>query len=269
MMSQSTKSPTLLEDTFSRAWELLRENWRTLLVPQIIIFVVAIIATGIIFGTSPIAHVDSVNAAEALHVMIAFVLGFFIFAAAAVVLVAVVNGMATRLWDTGTVSSADGFATLSRCWRSLLVLGVLAFLLLIPTFLLAIPTLGLAFFAYPILLLYITPAVVAGGDSGPRAIATSFRIVRAHFWPSVLLSVVLRTATSVIGGAAYLFGYLLILPGIGIMAINHALGIAVLAILSIVSTIAFLAAIGALFAFSSLVEVGAYRKLTAVPTPED
>ncbi|MBV9407936.1 MAG: hypothetical protein JO164_03880, partial [Candidatus Eremiobacteraeota bacterium] len=95
-------------------------------------------------------------------------------------------GMADAAWERGTTRLADGFAAFRRSWVAMLVANLLLIVLGVAAVLLAIPTLGIALLALPLFTMYVIPAVVSGGHDGYSAIGESFRLVRRKFWPSVL-----------------------------------------------------------------------------------
>lgn len=183
-----------LGNTFGRSWELLASNW-IMLVPGLVIGIVAAVlvfftvsaglAGGV--GLSAAGMSGAGFGTAAMFGLLAAVIGLV----AMILTVAYTTGMAGAAWRTGTASLDDGAAAFRKDGGSILVAIVLLIVLGIVAALLALPTLFLSFLAFGLFFLYTFASIIVGGHSGTEAIADSARITLRNFVTTLLLLILI------------------------------------------------------------------------------
>lgn len=194
---------TDVSNTFSRAWQLLTENW-ILIVPGIVVGIVAAVLIGVLTMSGVVvgAGAASLGAGTAglgalmLSGLAAAVIGALAF----VVTTAYTTGMADAAWRTGRATLADGTEALRTRGADVLLAGLLLLLLCFVALLLSIPTLFLSMLAFSLFFLYAFAAVIVGRAPGAQALAESCRIALANFGATALVVLLLIVAAFV--GAA-------------------------------------------------------------------
>ena len=221
-MTQSTRD---LENTFARAWTLLRNN-PVILVPGIVAGALQTIA-----GVALQALSDELLLLSLLiTVMLAISLAQM----------AYVTGMAGAAWRRDRTTLADGWSALAQRWAA--VAGAVLFLLAIGFCgsVLAPATFGVSLVAYAVFFIYTIAAVVIGERPPISGIVQSAGTALANFVPTVAV-------VALIAVIAGLGGWLGSLAG----RISDAGGWLVTGLLQQV-----------IIAYSSLVIAGEYLKLT-------
>ena len=233
-----------LGGTFSRAWQLLTENW-IMIVPGIVIAICAgiIIAAlamvgfgaAVGFGTMGLA-----GASVGIGMLGAAVIGL-IMILASILTIAYTTGMAGAAWRTGRATLEDGTAAFRTEGSATFVAMILLFVIGIAAAILAPFTLGLSVLVYWFLFIYVFAGVIVGNRSAGDAIGESVRLATRNFLTTLLVIILLGIAFAV---AAWIGAILHHIPFLG----------------SIVSYIIEQIVV----AYAALVVVGEYVKLRAL-----
>ncbi len=198
-----------LGNTFSRAWQLLSDNW-IMIVPGIVIGVVAALVVYVLglfgFATAVGFGAVGLGGAGVASAFLSVVVIGVILLLATILVIAYTTGMAGAAWRTGRATIDDGSAAFRTDGTQILVAVVLLFLIGIVAVALAVPTLGLAFLAYYIFFLYVLPAVIVGGRSGSDAIGESARLASKNFLTTLAVVILLAVAFFVATYVAHWFG---------------------------------------------------------------
>jgi len=221
-MTQSTRD---LENTFARAWTLLRKN-PVILVPGIV--------AGALQTVAGIALQAVSDELVLLSLLIVIAL------AISLAQMAYVTGMSGAAWRHEQTSLADGWSALAHRWAA--VAGAVLFLLAAGfcASVLAPATFGVSLVAYAVFFIYTVAAVVIGERPPIAAVVQSAATALANFVPTVAV-------VALIAVIAGLGGWLGSLAG----RISDAGGWLVTGLLQQV-----------IIAYSSLVIAGEYLKLT-------
>jgi hypothetical protein len=199
--------PTI-ENMFARAWHLLTRNW-SIIVPGVVVGLIVGLVTGLYGLTQtadpPIGVVGSVTAGLA-----SFVSGLIVLVVALtgyIVTQCYTAGMAGAAWARGTATLSDGARSLGEdasnvftAGFGLLVCGIIAALL-------AVPTLMLSVFAFYLFTMYTMAAAVVGNRPGFAALRESFAIARAKFGTTLVIGILLVLLQIVGSVVAHVFAY--------------------------------------------------------------
>jgi hypothetical protein len=187
---------------------LLTRNW-VIIVPGVVVgLVVGIIDS--IFGSGAGTYGQPSGATS-----VAFGLGSFV-AGLIVAIVAVAGyiatqcytaGMAGAAWQRGTTTLSDGSRALSEDAGNVLVAAILLFIVGVVAWLLAIPTLSLSIFAFYLFTLYTIAAAVVGNRPGADALKESFAIARARFGTTLIIAILLGLLQFLGGLVALAFSF--------------------------------------------------------------
>jgi hypothetical protein len=189
-----TSQPQPVEGVFSRAWELLTQNW-IILIPGVVIGAIV----GIISALLTPHVYTSTDYSNNPGLAMATVGGAFMSAAilaclgvvAYIATMAYTVGMAGAAWAKGTTTLADGSAAFQESAGNILITAIGLILLGIVAAILAIPTLGLALLAYSLFTLYAMPAAVIGKRAGFASISESFQIGAKRFVPTLIIAILI------------------------------------------------------------------------------
>ena len=183
-----------LGNTFGRSWELLAANW-IMLVPGLVIGIVAAVLVFFAVGAGLAGGVGLSAAGmsgaglgtAAMFGILAAVIGLV----AMILTVAYTTGMAGAAWRTGRATLDDGAAAFRKDGGSILVAIVLLIVLGIVAALLALPTLGLSFLAFGLFFLYTFASIIVGGKSGTESLGDSAKITTRNFVTTLLLLILI------------------------------------------------------------------------------
>lgn len=186
-----------LGNTFSRAWQLLSENW-IIIVPAIVIAIVAGIVVALLttFGFASAVGFGAVGmggAGMGAAMLAAMIIGVVLLLAG-ILTVAYTTGMAEAAWRTGRATLDDGAAAFREDAGSLVAAIVLLLILGIIAVILAPFTLGLSALAFWLFFLYTFASVVVGKRSGTEALGESARITSKNFLMTLAVVVLLAVA---------------------------------------------------------------------------
>ena len=249
-----------LGNTFSRAWQLLSDNW-IMIVPGIVIAIVAAIVVWLLtlYGVASGVGLSAVGMSGA-GVMSAFLSAVLVLAVimlASILVIAYTTGMAGAAWQTGKATLDDGFAAFRNDAAQIFVAVVLLFILGCIAAALSIPTLGLALLAFYLFFLYTLPAVIVGNRPGTEAIGESARITAKNFVATLVIVVLLGIAFIIATWIASIFHGI---PLIGMIVRQL--------ILQVVTVYATLVIVGEYIKLRSSVQaVGVGTPPTASPPP--
>jgi hypothetical protein len=186
---QSTQD---LGNTFSRAWQLLSNNW-SIALPAVIIGVVGgividFVAITLMGGGALVAGLGGLLLGGLITLAIASVIN--------VLTIGMTSGMGIAAWRTGTASISDGTAVFSNggalqtmiAW--MIIGAVLAF----------IPVLGwLALIVLMFLLIYAIPAAITNGTGAGASFSESVNVVTRNFGTTAIV-IVLIFCIGLVGG---------------------------------------------------------------------
>jgi hypothetical protein len=200
-----------LGNTFSRAWQLLSNNW-IIIVPAIVIAVVCAVVLSLLatFGVASAIGFGSVGlggagmGAALLTVMIIGV----ILLLACILTVAYTTGMADAAWRTGKATLDDGAAAFREDGAALLSAVVLLLILGIIAVMLAPFTLGLSVLAFWLFFIYTIASVVVGKRSGTEALGESARITSKNFLMTLAVVILLAIAFMIAGWIGIVLGHI-------------------------------------------------------------
>ena len=270
MTTVPAPAPVRFEAVLSRAWALFKPNWKIALPPVIALFVILIgaaaIAVATIVTAAGAAATRHTANAEAFAAVIIVVILLYCVAAVLIGVWSIVAmyGMADAVWTHGTATFADGNAAFSRLGAVLVALvGMIG--LMFAAVVLALPTLFISLLAFPLVTMYVVPAVVSGRRGGFEAIGESFTLVRRFFVPSALTLLILYAI-------AYGLGFV---GAIGIIPVEFSM-IGTKSDVPVMPPVPLLFFGGAFYlaslvlsviysGFQALVLVGLYRELIARP----
>jgi hypothetical protein len=204
-----------LGNTFSRAWELLSNNW-IIIVPAIVIAVICgiIIALLGMFGFASAVGFGAMGMGGAglgAMMLTGMVLGLIVLLAS-ILTVAYTTGMAEAAWRTGKATLDDGAAAFRQDAGSLIAAVVLLFIIGIIAVILLPFTLGLSALAFWLFFIYTFASVVVGRRSGTEALAESARLTLKNFLMTLLVVILLAAAFAI---AAWVGGILHFIPFLG------------------------------------------------------
>ena len=192
MTTLPAPDPIGFDTLLSRSWQVFRRNWIVAL-PPIIVGVVTIagaVVAGVIVVVAALANHGLDHPSSRLAVPI--VAGYLVFMVLVLVLTlwayTAMFGMADAAWERGMATFGDGFAAFRTRSGAVIVASIGMFGLALAALIL---TLGLGLLVFPLAVMYVMPAVVAGGRGGFEAIGESFRLVRRFFVPSLVSILVL------------------------------------------------------------------------------
>jgi hypothetical protein len=197
-----------VENIFARSWDLLSKNW-SIIVPGVVVGIVVGLVTGL-FGVmrpvdEPIGVVSSV--ANGAGVFVSSLIVAIVAIAGYIVTQCYTAGMAGAAWARGTTTLDDGARALREdasnvftAALGLLLCGIVAALLLIPT-------LGISIFAFYIFTMYTIAAAVVGNRRGFDALRESFAIARAKFGTTLIIGILLFLLSLAGGIIGHLFAY--------------------------------------------------------------
>ena len=260
---------TILKDS----WNLLRRNW-SLITPMLLsglAFGVAIVAVLVAVASAGLFVPHPSDRAIATFVIaygVLFVAGLFVTAIA----VDATFGMADAAWTTGKGTFAAGGAAIRTRFFATLVafLGYAGAVLC--AVVLVIPTLGVALLAFPLITMYVLPAVVVGGSGGFGGFRESWRLVRRYFGTSVVAMLILYAFQYLI---STVFSFALMPLEFGLMAAAGTDGkpsyaaLGGLGILLLIVVLVMLVVLFAYQAYFTLALTGLYRWLHARADDED
>jgi hypothetical protein len=193
---------------FIRAWDLLSRNW-SIIVPGVVVGLVVGVITGIFSlvqpAGEPIGVVSSVahgaaSFVSSLIVAIVAVAGY-------IVTQCYTAGMAGAAWQRGTATLADGARAVNEDAGNVLVAAIGLLICGIIAALLLIPTLGLSIFVFYLFTMYTIAAAVVGNRRGFDALRESFAIARAKFGTTLIIGIVLFLLSLVGNIIGHLFSY--------------------------------------------------------------
>lgn len=224
--------PQPVESVFSRAWELLTRNW-IIIVPGVVVGVVVGLVTALVtpsyttdYSNDPGAGIAVVGGALIRGMILAGVgiLGYIVNQAYTV-------GMAGAAWQRGSTTLADGAASFQEDAARIVVTAIGLILLGIVAAILAIPTLTLSLLAFWVFTLYAMPAAIIGNRDGFSSITESFQIATKRFGPTVIIAIVLAVISFCVRFVALVFGFApLIGPVIAAVLVQIAVAFATLVI---------------------------------------
>jgi hypothetical protein len=197
-----------VENMFIRAWDLLSRNW-SIIVPGVVVGLVVGVITGIFSlvqpAGEPIGVVSSVahgaaSFVSSLIVAIVAVAGY-------IVTQCYTAGMAGAAWQRGTATLADGARAVNEDAGNVLVAAIGLLICGIIAALLLIPTLGLSIFVFYLFTMYTIAAAVVGNRRGFDALRESFAIARAKFGTTLIIGIVLFLLSLVGNIIGHLFSY--------------------------------------------------------------
>lgn len=186
--------PQSIERVFSRAWELLTQNW-IIVVPGVVIGVVVGILT-VLLTPAPMVYTTASGTtvyntgglfASAGSVLLVGLIGLVAFIATQ----AFTTGMAGAAWMRGSTTLADGMAAFQNDAGRILLTALALIVLACAAVLLSIPTFFLALLAFYLFTLYAFPAAIVGGRPAIAAITESFQITIARFVPTLILGIII------------------------------------------------------------------------------
>jgi hypothetical protein len=185
--------PQSIERVFSRAWELLTQNW-IIVVPGFVIGVVVGILK-VLLTPTPIVYTTASGTtvytsgllATAGSSLLLGLIGLIAFIATQ----AFTTGMAGAAWMRGSTTLADGMAAFQNDAGRILLTALGLIVIAFFAVLLSIPTFGIAFLAFYLFTLYAFPSAVVGGRPAIAAITESFQITIARFVPTLILGIVI------------------------------------------------------------------------------
>ena len=199
--------PQPVESVFSRAWELLTRNW-IIIVPGIVVGAVVGVVTALLtpsyvdYSNDPAAAMAAAGGAFVRGMILAAVglLGFIVNQAYTV-------GMAGAAWERGTATLADGAASFQEDAGRIMITAIGLILLGIVAALLAIPTLTLSLLAFYIFTLYAMAAAIIGNRDGFASITESFQIAMKRFVPTLIIAIVIAVISVCVRFIALLFAF--------------------------------------------------------------
>lgn len=204
-----------LGNTFSRAWQLLANNW-IIIVPAIVIAIVAGIVVWLlaVFGFASVVGFSAIgySGAGVGAALLAGMVVALVLLLASILTVAYTTGMAQAAWRTGTATLDDGAAAFREDASSLVAAIVLLLVLGFIAVVLAPFTLGLSALAFWLFFIYTFASVVVGKRSGTEALGESARITSKNFLMTLAVVVLLAIAFFV---AAYIGRWLGHVPFLG------------------------------------------------------
>lgn len=201
------QQPTV-ENLFGRAWELLSRNW-VIIVPGVVVGVVV----GVISGVFNLMQAPDDTAGVAMSLTH----GFAAFVSTVVIAVVAVAGyivtqcytagMAGAAWARGTTALADGAQAVNEDAGNVFMAGLGLLLVGIVAALLIIPTLGLSIAAFYLFTLWTIPAAVIGNQRGFDSLKESFTITKSRFGTTLIIGVLLALLQLVGRFIAHLFAF--------------------------------------------------------------
>jgi hypothetical protein len=201
---QSTQD---LGNTFSRAWQLLSNNW-SIALPAVIVGVVGGIvidfaAITLIGGGTLVAGLGGLLLGSLVTLAIASIIN--------VLTIGMTSGMGIAAWRTGNASISDGTAVfqnggaLQTMLAWMIIGAVLAF----------IPVLGwLALIVLMFLLIYALPAAIANGSGAGESFSESVSIVTKNFGTTAVVILLIFCIGFVGGILGAIVGHVPFLGGI-------------------------------------------------------
>ncbi len=230
-----------LGNTFSRAWQLLSNNW-IIIVPAIAIAIGAgiIIALLGMFGLASAIGFGAVGMGGAGFgsMMLTGMIIAVVLLIASILTVAYTTGMAEAAWRTGSATLDDGAAAFRQDAGSLVAAVVLLLIIGVIALILAPFTLGLSILACWLFFIYTFASVVVGRRSGTEALTESARITSKNFLMTLAVVVLLLIAFAIAAWVGNVLHHIPLLGAIASYVINQAVA-----------------------AFATLVIVGEYIKL--------
>ncbi len=194
--------PPSVERVFSRAWELLTRNW-IIIVPGIVIGLIIGVISGLLtphyytaadYQNDPGLAMAQVGGAFIRGMIVAGVgvLGYIATTAYTV-------GMAGAAWARGTTTLADGSAAFQQDSANILITGLGLLVLGIVAAVLALPTLTLSLLALYVFTLYAMPAAIIGRRPGFSSIMESFQIATKRFVPTLIIAIIIAVISFIVG----------------------------------------------------------------------
>ncbi len=175
------------ENTFNRAWDLLRGNW-IIVVPGIVLGAlgglisyalgVALASTfGIADGANPnVTYVSQIVIDLAMLVVSIFI---------SIVQMAFVTGMAGAAWGNGRASLRDGWSAFAHQGAQVAVVVALLFIIGFCAAALAPVTFFVTLVVYAVFFIYAMAATIIGKRDGVVAIVESARLTLSNFMPTL------------------------------------------------------------------------------------
>jgi hypothetical protein len=274
MTTITVPPPVSVETVLRDAWKLLRRNWvlvAPLLLALVAMFVVTVVLAVVAGATGAFTDTKAGGAAVGAIVvaLIVMVVGILAISVSAI---DATFGMADAVWTKGTTSLADGAAAARDRFGATVVAFVGFIGLFIVVLVLLIPTLGIAMLAFPVVTMYVLPAVVSGRIGGFEAFRESWRLVRRYFGSSAIACLILIALQYLIS----LVLYVLILPLEVVMAVagnGHStaslVAMGIVAVLLAIVSLLMIVVLYAYQAYHALAIVGLYRWLRARADTED
>ena len=269
-----TSFPVSLETILRDAWKLLRRNW-VLVVPLLLagVAILAIVAVFVVVLAVTISPAgNKMSNAVIATIAIGYVVVLLFALAASIAVTDATYGMADALWIKGTTGLDDG-ATAARARFGATVVAFVGFLgLAIAALVLLIPTLGLALLAFPVVTMYVFPAVITGGYGGFAAFGESWRLVRRYFSTSAIGCLILIALQYLITMVLYVMIVPLEFGLIAATSGKSAPSLVAVGMLGALLCVVLLVVIAALYvyhAYYTVAIVGLYRWLRARAAAED
>lgn len=181
-----------LGNTFSRAWQLLSNNW-SIAVPAIVLGIIGGIVLQLITATF-------IRGGAAVGSLGAIFLGSLLTLAVSTIIqiltIGFTTGMAIAAWRSGKADMADGSAVFSNSGA----VSTLVVWMVIGVLLAFIPVLGwIADIILMFLLIYSVPAAVVTGEGAGAAFGESVNIVSKNFLTTLII-VLIIACIGIIGG---------------------------------------------------------------------
>ena len=194
--------PPSVESVFSRAWELLTRNW-IIIVPGVVVGVIvgilAALLTPHVYSSTEYANNPGLALAAVGGVFVRAIILGCIGVLGYVATVTYTVGMAGAAWARGTTTLADGSAAFAKDAGNVLITALCVLVLGIVAAILAVPTLTLSILALYLFTIYAMPAAILGNQPGIAAIVESFRLATQRFVPTLIIVIVIGVVKFVIG----------------------------------------------------------------------
>jgi hypothetical protein len=197
-----------VENIFARSWDLLSRNW-AIIIPGVVVGIVVGVITGMFSLMQP--EGDPIGVASSITHGFATLVSTVIIAvvgiAGYIITQCYTAGMAGAAWARGTTSLADGARAVNEDAGNVFMAGLGLLLLGIVAAILIIPTLGLSIAVFYLFTLYTIPAAVVGKQRGFDSLKESFAITRARFGTTLIIGVLLALLQIIGNLIAHLFAF--------------------------------------------------------------
>ena len=173
-------APQHVESTFSRSWELLKNNW-SIVIPGL---VVGLIVGVVDYLISPYSSNTYGVASSGTAILLSLVnlVGF-------IATQCYVTGMAGAAWERGSTDLSDGTRAFERDAGRVFVALIGLVVALVIAAILAFPTLGISVLLYFYFFIYTFPSAIIGERPGIAALGESFRIASRRVAPTLIITI--------------------------------------------------------------------------------